>query len=431
LPEVIPPTPRVRSIQRAALILLVLSGVVCFMDRAALSIANPLVRHDFGLSIGEMGALLSAFGWAYALAQVPVGALIDRLGPRRLLAVGMALWSAAQLGCGFVTGMGQLFAARLVLGVAESPQMPCGGRATRDWFAVRDRGLATGLFNGASSLGTTLSAPILTGLMLAFGWRWMFIIMGVVGLIVAAVWYVLYREPTEVRLTEAEHRYRSQGEKAREIRRIGVREWGGLFRSPTTWGLLVGYFGVVYMQWVFYGWLPGYLEIQRHMSVAYTGLAASIPYGFGFLGSLCAGRLSDVLSRRGIGPIESRKWPLCVVLLLEAIFVVAAAEVPGNTEAIVCVSVAMFLGTGGTTFSWGLVTVLAPANCTGSLGSLMNFGGQVGGALAPLVTGLIAQAAGSFTPALFFGATMPLFASVAYFALIRGPIVLGEQPGLA
>jgi MFS family permease len=431
LPEVIPASPRVRSIQRWALTLLVISGAISFMDRTALSIANPMVRHEFGLSIAEMGVLLSAFGWAYAFSQVPVGALIDRLGPRRLLAYGVTLWSAAQLLCGLVTGMGQFFAARLVLGIGESPQMPSGGRVVRDWFAVRDRGLPTGFFNGASSLGTTLAAPVLTGLMLAFGWRWMFIIMGVVGLIAGGAWYLLYREPAEVRLTEAEHRYRSQGDEAREIRRIGVAQWGGLFRCPTTWGLLLGYFGVVYMQWVFYSWLPGYLEIQRHMSVAYTGLAASIPYAFAFAGSLCAGGLADFLARRGVGPINSRKLPLCGVLVLETIFVIAAALVPGNTEAIVCCSAAMFLGTGGTTFSWALVTILAPANCTGSLGSLQNFGGQVGGALAPILTGLIAQAAGSFVPALIFGAAMPLFASVAYFALIRGPIVLPEQPGRA
>jgi MFS family permease len=426
LPEVIPPTPRVRSIQHTALTLLVICGAVSFMDRTALSIANPMVRQEFGLSIAQMGLLLSAFGWAYAFSQLPVGAVIDRLGPRKVLAWGVTLWSGAQLLCGFVTGMGQFFVARLLLGIGESPQMPSGGRVVRDWYAVRDRGLATGFFNGSSSLGTTLAAPVLTGLMLAFGWRWMFIIMGVVGLIAGGAWYVLYRDPAQVRLTEAENRYRSDGDQAREIRRFGARQWSGLFRSRTTWGLLLGYFGVVYMQWVFYSWLPGYLEIQRHMSVAYTGLAASIPYAFAVVGSLSAGGLVDFLARRGVAPINSRKLPLCGVLVLETIFVIAAALVPGNTEAIICLSAAMFLGTAGTTFSWTLVTILAPANCTGSLGSLQNCGGQLGGALAPMVTGLIAQAAGSFVPALMFGAAMPLLASVAYFVLIRGPIELRE-----
>jgi len=429
--EMTPRSPRVRRIQYAALTLLVIGGSINTMDRAALAIANPLVRNEFGLSIAQMGALLSAFLWAYALSQLPIGALIDRLGPRKLLAWGLVLWSGAQMLCGFVTGMGQFFVARLLLGIGEAPQFPSAGRVVRDWFAVRHRGLATGIFNGSSTLGTGLAAPVLTALMLGFGWRWMFIIMGLLGVVAGVVWYLLYREPSQVALTEEENRYRSEGDQAGEIKQITAHEWGGLFRSRTTWGLLMGYFGVIYMQWVFYSWMPGYLEIERHMTVAHTGIAAGIPYIFAVAGSLSAGWLVDFLARHGVGPINSRKLPLCTVLVLETGFVIAAALVPGNTEAIACLSGAMFFGTAATTYSWTLVTVVGPANCTGSLGSLQNFGGYLGGSLAPVTTGLIAQATGSFVPALFCGAGMALFASVAYFVLIRGPIVLRPRVPLA
>jgi sugar phosphate permease len=429
--EKIPVTPRVRKIQRAALTLLVIGGAINTMDRAALAIANPLIRHDFGLSIAQMGALLSAFLWAYAFSQLPVGVLIDRFGPRKLLAWGLVLWSGAQMLCGFVTGMTQFFIARLLLGIGEAPQFPSAGRVVRDWFAVRDRGLATGIFNGSSTLGTGLAAPVLTALMLAFGWRWMFIVMGVLGLIAGVLWYLLYREPSQVGLTAAENRYRSEGDQAGEIKQITVREWGGLFRSATTWGRLVGCFGTIYVQWVFYAWMPGYLEIERHMSVARTGIAAGIPYIFAVAGSLTAGWLVDFLTRRGVSPISSRKLPLCTVLVLETGCVIAAALVPSNTVAIACLSGAMFFGTAATTYSWALVTVVGPANCTGSLGSLQNFGGYIGGSLAPVATGLIVQATGSFVPALFCGAGMALFAAIAYFVLIRGPIVHRVRAPLA
>ena len=184
---------------------------------------------------------------------------------------------------------------------------------------------------------------------------------------------------------------------------------------------------MIYVQWVFYAWMPGYLEIQRHMSVARTGIAAGIPYLFAVAGALSAGWLVDFLARRGVSPINSRKLPLCTVLVLETGCVIAAALVPSNTLAIVCLSGAMYFGTAATTYSWTLVTVVGPANCTGSLGSLMNFDGYLGGSLAPLLTGLIVQATGSFVPALFCGAGMALFAGVAYFLLIRGPIVLGAR----
>jgi sugar phosphate permease len=170
-------TPRLKSIQRIGLTLLVVAGVVNYIDRATLAVANPLIREELGLSIAEMGYLLSAFLWAYAFSQLPTGAMVDRLGPRLLLTLGLSLWSFAQLLGGMVQNFTQFFGARVLLGVGEAPQFPTGARVVRDWFNQRDRGLATGVFNCASSLGTAIAVPLLTYLMLSFGWRVMFAIL--------------------------------------------------------------------------------------------------------------------------------------------------------------------------------------------------------------------------------------------------------------
>src|ERR1700712_2785780 len=170
-------TPRLKSIQRGALAMLVVAGVINYIDRATLAVANPLIREDLGLSLADMGYLLSAFLWAYAFAQLPTGAMVDKIGPRILLTLGLSLWSFAQLLGGLVQGFGQFFGARVLLGIGEAPQFPTGARVVRDWFNQRDRGLATGVFNSASSLGTAIAVPLLTFLMLAFGWRMM--LMGV------------------------------------------------------------------------------------------------------------------------------------------------------------------------------------------------------------------------------------------------------------
>ena len=167
--EAMTATPRVKSIQRTALAMLVVAGVINYVDRATLAVANPLIRDDLHLSIADMGFLLSAFLWAYAFAQLPTGAMVDKLGPRLLLTCGLSLWSFAQLLGGLVQGFGQFFSARLLLGVGEAPQFPTGARVVRDWFNPRDRGLATGIFNCASSLGTAIAVPLLTFLMLSFG----------------------------------------------------------------------------------------------------------------------------------------------------------------------------------------------------------------------------------------------------------------------
>ena len=162
--EALKATPRVKSIQRTALAMLVVSGVVNYIDRATLAVANPLIREDLGLSIADMGYLLSAFLWAYAFAQLPTGAMVDKLGPRLLLTCGLALWSFAQLLGGLIQNFGQFFGARLLLGVERSAAISDRRARRRDWFNPRDRGLATGIFNCAlvSGHGDRGAAPALS-----------------------------------------------------------------------------------------------------------------------------------------------------------------------------------------------------------------------------------------------------------------------------
>src|SRR5580658_3667535 len=187
----------IRRRQRTALILLVIAGTLNYLDRSSLSIANPLIRQELGLSIADMGLLLSAFLWAYAFAQLPGGAFVDRLGPHRLLAAGLSLWSIAQAAAGFVTSFWQFSIARVFLLLGEAPLFSSAVRVVRDWYNVRDRGLPTGIWNCTSLLGPAIASPILTALMIGFGWRWMFVTMGLVGVPVAAAWLLLYRDAAE------------------------------------------------------------------------------------------------------------------------------------------------------------------------------------------------------------------------------------------
>src|ERR1700712_5010567 len=214
--------PRVKAAQRSALTVLVIAGTLNYINRATLSVANPLIRNDLGLSIADMGLLLSAFLWAYAFFQLPGGALVDRVGPRRLLSVGMTVWSVAQVVGGFVTSFAQFSIARVFLGLGEAPMFSSCVRVVRDWYNVRDRGLPTGIWNCTSSLGPALAPPILTALMIGFGWRWMFASMGILGLIVAAVWFLLYRDPTEAHFTDEERHYLTDGEESRTYVRVSL-----------------------------------------------------------------------------------------------------------------------------------------------------------------------------------------------------------------
>jgi sugar phosphate permease len=417
---------RVKGIQRAALAMLVLSGVVNYIDRATLAVANELIRHDLGLSIADMGLLLSAFLWAYAFSQLPTGALVDRLGPRLLLTLGLSLWSLAQVLGGMVTGFGQFIGARVLLGLGEAPQFPTGARVVRDWFNPRERGLATGIFNCASTLGTAIGVPLLTGLMLLFGWRWMFIIMGVAGLVVAALWFVVYRNPTDLALTAEEDAYRTQGDPPGQRSRVTFGEWKQLFRFRSTWGMILGFFGCVYVTWIYAAWLPAYLETERHMSIKSTGFFAAIPFLCGVIGGLLGGVLVDFLVRRGMSAMGSRKVPAALCLFGTAACTIAAAYVSSNTLAIAFISASLFLLYVTSTCAWALASVAAPTNCTASIGAMQNFGGYLGGALAPLVTGLIVQATGSFVLALEVGAAIGVLSGIAYLTMVGEPITAAD-----
>jgi sugar phosphate permease len=424
-------TPRLKSVQLAALVMLVVAGVINYIDRATLAVANPLIRHDLGLSIADMGYLLSAFLWAYAFAQLPTGAMVDKLGPRLLLTAGLGLWSFAQLLGGMVQSFGQFFGARLLLGVGEAPQFPTCARVVRDWFNQRDRGLATGIFNCASSLGTAIAVPLLTFLMLTFSWRTMFVVMGAAGLVMAAVWYLVYRNPHELALTPEENAYRTQGDPPGQRTKVTFREWKLLFRFRTTWGMIFGYFGCIYLTWIYTAWLPGYLEIERHMSVKYTGWAAAIPFAWGVIGGVLGGYFADMLVRRGVEPLKSRRYPAAIALLGTAACTVAAAYVESDALAIAFISASLFLVYVTSTCAWALSSVAVPTNCTASIGAVQNFGGYLGGALAPTVTGLIVQTTGSFVPALVVGALIGVVSAASYFFVVDQPITAADMDAIS
>ncbi|MEW6341176.1 MAG: MFS transporter [Pseudomonadota bacterium] len=425
--------PRIRRAQTVALALLMVSGIVNYLDRGTLAVANPLIRADMGLSLGEMGLLLSAFSWSYALCQLPVGGLVDRIGPRRLLGAGLIIWSLAQAAGGMASSFGYFIVARIVLGIGEAPQFPSAARVVSNWFPLRSRGTPTGIFNAASPLGTALAPLCLSILVVSFHWRWAFIATGALGLMVALVWFVLYRDPDKSQMSEAERRYLDEDEAMQSAgqpsRKLTFAEWRKLFSYGTTWGMLIGFFGSVYLNWVYLTWLPGYLSIERHMSLMRTGFAASVPFLCGFVGSLLAGWFSDLITRRSRAPVASRRNAVVVAMLGMVAFTIPAALVESNTIALACISVVIFLSNAASACSWALATAAAPPGRIASLGAIQNFGGFLGGALAPVMTGYIAQAS-SFVPALLTAAGIAFVGAMAYLLLVRKPIP-EHEPAMA
>ncbi len=420
------PSARIVSIQRWSLVLLVAGGALNYVDRATLSVANKLIQEDLGIPVAKMGLLLSAFLWAYAFAQLPVGGLIDRYGPRKLLALGLFGWSVAQAAGGLVRSFGVFIVARVALGVGEAPLFPGGARVVRDWFGIRERGFAIGLCQSASSLGNFIAVPLLTYLMLTLSWRWMFVIVGAAGVVMAAVWWWIHRDPNEIQLTSEEVSYLTEGDENVTSNPPSFAEWGRLFRHRTTWGMIISFFGNMYALWLYTGWLPYYLEHERHMTVAKVGIVAAIPFFFGVVGAVIGGWLCDLLTRHGWTPIGGRKLLVSCALCGTACCTAATTMAHSNTAILVLISISFFQIYIVSSAAWATVPVAAPSQYTASLGSIQNFGGYLGAALAPTVTGFIAQYTGNFSEALLLSALVSFVAAAAYLVLVRGPIQVRE-----
>ena len=229
-------SPMTRRLRTIAVILLVGAGCVNYLDRAAVAVAEPQIHQELALSYDQIGVLLSAFAWSYGLAQIPAGTLIDRFGPRRTLGLGLIFWSLAQIAATFVSSLGQFITARVALGLGELPMYIGGSRVCTDWFARDQRALPIAIFNSSSGLAPALAPPLLTWLMLSFGWRIMFLIAGLAGFAIAVLWAVLYRGPKTAHIPAADLAEIRRGD-VENVPHLGLRQAAWLLGYRTSWGM--------------------------------------------------------------------------------------------------------------------------------------------------------------------------------------------------
>ena len=421
---------KLKRIQGISLTLLVIAGLVAYLDRGILGIAQKDIIAEMGLTATQFGVLSAAFAIPYALAQLPIGVMLDRLGARVTMGLGMILWSAAQLAGGLVQGLGQFRVARGVLGLGEAPAFPAGAKVFSEWFAVKERGRPTGIYVASTTAAPAIAPFLLTGLMLTYGWRHMFMIMGAVGLAAGIAWVAFYRDRREVQLDPEEIAYLNEGAppSAKEGK-ITSAEWAGILGKRTTWGIILGWIGVIYMVYLYLTWLPGYLQRERGVSVADTAGILTIAYIAGTAGQLSSGVIADFLLAKGLKPITSRKWPICIGLVCAALFTIPAAYTPSLPLAVACLSGAMYFVNLASGAGWALVSVSAPRRLVATLGSFMNFGGYLAGAAAPIITGFIADKTGHFVGALLIAAGVAIFGRPGQYADRQGPDRRGRHAG--
>ncbi|GAB2962917.1 MFS transporter [Amycolatopsis acidiphila] len=394
-----------------------LGTTIAYVDRGNLSVAMPFMQHDLHLDPAMKGIVLSSFFWTYAIAQLPSGWLIDRLGARIMYAAAAAWWGVFTGAVSLARGLGSILGLRLLLGIGEAPIMPSNTKVVSEWFPRHERAFASSIFNSGTEAGSALSLPICTLLIGLLGWRWSFAATGVLGLLWAVGWATFYRKPRQHRRASPEEvAYIEDGnalaDESEHAKERALR-WRDLLRYRSAWGLVLGYICRATVVYFFVTWFPSYLADARGMKLLEVGLFGVIPGLTSIAMGWSGGWLSDRLLRRGTRLAMARKIPL-VVGMLGGSLIALAAVVPSAGLAVALLAISYgFLGFAGGSV-WALPADIAPsARNVGALASLQNFGSQIGGILSPIVVGALVGASGGYVlPLLVIGGVTVVGAAI-------------------
>jgi ACS family glucarate transporter-like MFS transporter len=412
--------------------MLFLVTIVNYADRATLSIAGPALSKELHLDPIAMGYIFSAFGWSYVVAQVPGGWLLDRFGSRWVYAFSIMIWSLFTLMQGWVgflggaAAVGLLFALRLMVGFAEAPSFPANARIVAAWFPGNERGTASAFFNSGQYFATVIFAPLMGWIAHDFGWRYVFFVMGGLGVLVGLVWIkTMYGPKEHPAINEAEFDYISRGGALVDMdAQKGAKADSGpkwdhirqLLTSRMMLGVYIGQYCINTLTYFFLTWFPVYLVKERGLSILQAGFVASLPALCGFFGGVLGGVLSDYILQKTGSLTAARKIPIVGGMLL-SMSIIGCNYVDGQALVVGFMALAFF-GKGIGALGWAVVSDTSPKQAGGVSGGLFNMFGNLSSITTPIIIGYIVAATGSFNGALVFVGLNALMAAVAYLFIV-------------
>lgn len=402
--------------------LISIATLINYLDRSVMGVAKPSLVAELHISPEVMGLIFSAFSWTYAIAQIPGGYVIDRLGTRLTYALSLGLWSAMTALHGLATGVVGLVSARLALGLAEAPCFPANSRVLATWFPQQERAKATGVYTVGEYIGLGLLIPVLGWMLATYGWRSLFFAVGALGIIFAVIFHRLYREPSESGANRQELDLIAAGGGFSGKTQSLDFSWARVRQLITTRqiaGASIGQFCSNSTLVFFLTWFPSYLAEERGMTFIKSGWLVSLPYIGASLGVLLGGWWSDWLIRVTGSATIGRKVPIITGLLLCS-SMVSANFLHSNNAVIAVMSVAFF-GQGLAGLGWTLLSDVAPQQMMGLTGGLFNFFTNLAGIVTPLVVGFVVGATGSFYFALAYIGALGVIGTLAYL-FILGPV---------
>jgi len=408
----------IRNLRWWILFMLFVATVISYIDRQTMSIAAPVISKEFRLNNEEVARILSSFLIAYGVGQLVAGHLLDLIGSRIGLAASIAWWSLANVLTAFVTQPWGFSFFRFMLGLGESGNFPGGVKVVTEWFPLRERTFAGGLFTSGGSIGAIVAAPLVATLVHYWGWRTAFVATGSLGFIWLAGWLLLYNTPEKHTLLSSDERALVLAPEGRLVLHENVK-WVSLLKHRQVWALTIARFLEEPLFWMFLFWLPKYMVDVRGLSVLQTGWTLTVPFialdlgyvGGGWVTSKLVGRQWTVQRAKSVAMLAA------AFLMIGTIPAVLSSGVLGFVS-FLCLAT---LGHG----SWvsNMVTIpsdVAPGNVVASIYGISALGGGLGGMLFTEMTGIVADKYHSFMPVFFIGAFLPLLATVILIFLSRG-----------
>lgn len=394
------------------LTMLVILGMVTFLDRINISVAGSAIMHDLNLSPAEWGWVQSAFILSYGLMQIPMGALGDRFGHRNILAGIVLWWSAFTAFTGLAGGLMSLLAIRFMFGIGEAGSSPCSTGVISRWFEKGEVGKAQGYVWAASRMGGALTPFVVIPVMVTVGWRSVFYLLGALGIVWAVVWWLFYRDAGGTKED-------SGNSLIRENSSTGAAEglrWSAVLCNGQFWLLCGMYFFYAFGSWFFFSWFPTFMELGRGFDKTELTYAVAVPFIMSMVGNIAGGHLTDKLTHR-YGVKIGRKALGSSSLAVSAVCMFLAAFIPGKMAVFVFLSLCFGIFDLMLPSAWALCIDLGKQQA-GTLSGAMNTAGNIGGFCCGILFGQLVQDSGDYNLPLYMIALM-LIVSAVLFAFIN------------
>jgi ACS family glucarate transporter-like MFS transporter len=415
-------------------VVLFLITAINYADRSTISLAGPAMAKELKFDSVTMGYIFSAFGWAYVIAQLPGGWLLDRFGSKKVYALSIFFWSLFTLltgAVGFMTGfaaVATLFGLRFMVGASEAPSFPANSRIVAAWFPANERGTASAIFNSAQYAATVVFAPLMGWLIHSFGWHWVFAVMGVLGILFVFVWNKLIFDPKDhpyANASEVEYIEQGgglvsmdQGKKDGSAAKEGpdLKYIGQLLKNRMMAGIYIAQYCINALTYFFITWFPVYLVKEKHMTVLKAGFVAAIPAICGFVGGVLGGIISDYMLKKGFSLTAARKTPIVLGMLLSMTMVIC--NYVSAEQAVIFFMALAFFGKGLGALGWAVNSDTAPKQIAGLSGSVLNVCGNLSSITTPIAIGYIIQSTGSFNGALVYVGVHAFIAIFCYLFVV-------------